>query len=249
MAVHFFGLSEPVTTKIAAGGYHTCAIVAANSTVACWGSNSDGQLGTGSGAGVVDTPGERVQTEPDCTTPPGGCADTVAFLTATAIAASIGVGSAAPLGGYHTIALDKSGQDRGWGNNDETQIFPIKYPYVGSFSTRRPRAMWDPFLPNFMLLKVAAGAYHTCILGVFTAGVLCRGHSGNGESGPNAPGIVPMTAFSVDLAAGGYHTCSVIADSASPAAGAVQCWGENGDGQVTGIPGPNVTSPFVLSVP
>jgi hypothetical protein len=244
-------LNEPVTTKIAAGGYHSCAIVAADSTVACWGSNSDGQLGTGSGAGVVETPGEKVQLETDCPAGVQGCANEVTFLQATAIAASIGVGAAAPLGGYHTIAIDTSGQDRGWGNNDDAQIFPIKYPYVGSFSTRRPRAMWDPFLPSFKLLKVAAGAYHTCILQVATAGVLCRGHNGNGESGANNPGVVPMTVFSVDVAAGGYHTCSVLADSTAPAAGSVQCWGENGDGQVNGAPGvpPNVLTPTVLSIP
>jgi hypothetical protein len=59
-----------------------------------------------------------------------------------------------------------------------------------------------------------------------------------------------MTAFSVDLAAGGYHTCSVIVDSTTSAAGAVQCWGENGDGQVIGIPTWSaIDTPFVLPVP
>jgi hypothetical protein len=78
-------------------------------------------------------------------------------LQATAIAASIGVGAAAPLGGYHTIAIDTSGQDRGWGNNDDAQIFPIKYPYVGSFSTRRPRAMWDPFPAQLQTIESGSG--------------------------------------------------------------------------------------------
>jgi alpha-tubulin suppressor-like RCC1 family protein len=244
-------LTEPATTKIAAGGYHSCVIVAADSTVACWGSNSDGQLGIGPSAGVVDTPGAKVQIDPpDCTSGvEEGCGDKITFLMATTIAASIGVSSLAPLGGYHTVALDNSGRDWGWGNNDHTQIFPVLYPYPGSFSTRRPWAMKDPFPPSFMLLKIAAGAYHTCALGVSTAGVLCRGHNGNGESGPSPPGIVPMTTLSVDVAAGGYHTCSVLADTATPAAGAVQCWGENSDGQVTGVPTGNVAMPVVLPVP
>ena len=91
---------------------------------------------------------------------------------------------------------------------------------------------------------------HACILGSFTTQeVFCRGNNNNTQSGTAAPGFVPGTVFSVDVAAGGYHTCAVELDSTTPTAGSVMCWRENGDGQVTGTPSGDVTSPFLLTVP
>jgi hypothetical protein len=173
-------------------------------------------------------------------------------LKATSIAASIGVGpirwGAPPFGGYHTVALDGGGQDWGWGNNNDGQVFPLTVT-PGSLSTARPYAMKDPLLPN-PFLKIAAGAYHTCMLGGFASqGVFCRGNNNNTQSGTADPGFVPGTVFSVDVAAGGYHTCAVQLDSNAPPAGTVMCWGENGDGQVSGTPSGDVTSPFILTVP
>jgi hypothetical protein len=48
------------------------------------------------------------------------------------------------------------------------------------------------------------------------------------------------------LAAGGYHTCAVVGPNAP---GTVSCWGQNADGQVTGIRGPDVMTPTTLTRP
>jgi alpha-tubulin suppressor-like RCC1 family protein len=56
------GAAAPLTKQIAAGAYHTCAIVT-DSTVICWGLNSDGQLGSPLGGGP---PAGRVLIYPGC---------------------------------------------------------------------------------------------------------------------------------------------------------------------------------------
>jgi alpha-tubulin suppressor-like RCC1 family protein len=235
------GAVGPLTKQIAAGAYHTCAIVAADSTVFCWGSNSDGQLGTGTREATVP----KVIAGPGCGGSPfyEGCAGPDTALTATTIAASIGVGelvSVSPLGGYHTVALDSSGSDWGWGNNNDGQL-----PTGGE----RNFAMKDPSPPAPTPVKIAAGAYHTCILDS-TMGVFCRGNNNDKQSGPTPPGFVPMTASAVDVAAGGYHTCAVIVNTPStPAAGSVACWGRNWEGEVDGTHGSDVTTPVLLTVP
>ena len=245
----------PLSKMIAAGGFHTCAIVAADSTVFCWGLNGNGQLGIGD---LTTTIPPKVQVDPGCNSGfAEGCIITTTFLKATSIAASMGVGplhwGAAPLGGYFTVALDSTGQDWGWGDNHDGEVFPLTVTPL-SLSTDRPFAMKDPFLPNPAVLKISAGAYHTC-MEHFLAGVICRGNNNNGQlgvpSGTPPPTSVPTLAFPVDVAAGGYHSCAVVADTTRPPTGAIACWGENGDGQVTGTPTPgtDVTTPFVLPFP
>ena len=233
-----FGSS--LTKQIAAGAYHTCAIVAANSTVLCWGSNSDGQLGNPGGGGL---PAAEVQTtDPGCNI----CPPTVALLNkVTTIAASIGVGNlvslSPPFGGYHTVALDSSGIDWGWGNNNDGQLVAGA---GGGF------AKLDPSPPGPTPTKIAAGAYHTCILAGATTGVFCRGNNSDVQSGPTPPGFVPGTTSAVDVAAGGYHTCAVIVTPTTPATGSVACWGRNWEGEVDGtLHGPDVTTPELLTVP
>jgi alpha-tubulin suppressor-like RCC1 family protein len=232
-------IGSSLTKQIAAGAYHTCAIVAADSTVLCWGSNSDGQLGNPGGGGL---PAAEVQTtDPGCNV----CPPTAALLNkVTTIAASIGVGYlvsvSPPFGGYHTVALDSSGIDWGWGNNNDGQLVAGA---GGGF------AMADPSPPSPTLTKIAAGAYHTCIL-VGPAGIFCRGNNNDVQSGPAPPGFVPGTTLAVDVAAGGYHTCAVIVTPTTPATGSVACWGRNWEGEVDGTSqGPDVPAPELLTVP
>ena len=255
VAVQLGGVG-PLTSTIAAGGFHTCAILAAVSSVTCWGMNNDGQLGRGSTPGDTKTAGALVQIgQIGCT--PGfieGCADLangdITLLKAKAIAASIGVGQdpTGVFGGFHTVALDTTGFDWGWGNNDTGQVSPN---ISGGQSFAVPGVIFSP--PTIFPTKIAAGAYHTCMSSRID-GVFCRGHNRNGESGPtpntsNKTDAVPMTTGAVDLAAGGYHTCAVVSGITMDPAGSVVCWGENWDGQVTGMRSSDVTFPTLLTAP
>jgi alpha-tubulin suppressor-like RCC1 family protein len=78
------GLTDVVTMGV--GGAHTCAVTSAGKTVSCWGSNANGQLGTGQ----VD----------------GGAPLTVAFpanAPSSFIAVALGARHTCALGGDHTV--------------------------------------------------------------------------------------------------------------------------------------------------
>lgn len=81
---------------------------------------------------------------------------------------------------------------------------------------------------------LAAGERHTCALLGESHEVSCWGRNdagqvGDGTTAPRlAPRRVALGAPAIAVAAGGAHSCAVLAD------GAVRCWGANGSGQVTG---------------
>jgi alpha-tubulin suppressor-like RCC1 family protein len=86
------GLSS--AAEITTGGYHSCALMP-DSTVRCWGRNTRGQLGDGTGSLYASTP------------------VAVSGMT-TAVSVSGGF--------YHTCALLRDGTVQCWGDNDSGQI-------------------------------------------------------------------------------------------------------------------------------
>ena len=245
-----------LTKQIAAGGFHTCAIVAADSTVACWGENNVGQLGLGFHSDAERTPFGKVQIQPPpCT---GGfnvgCASGTTFLKATMLAASMGVGqiNLGQYGGFHTVALDAAGQDWGWGSNSELELNPTiggEQDYAVHGFTPTPGT----------IVQLAAGAFHTCIASL-AQGVFCRGANNQGQAGgptssTNAPPVsVASTLGALGVTAGVGHTCAVVGQffGVSPTPdGVVVCWGDNSFGQVNGVanPGASVTVPVILTFP
>ena len=127
-------------------------------------------------------------------------------------------------GESHTCALTTAGAVQCWGNNGNGQLgdgsttgrtTPVAVPGLGSGVT-----------------ALAAGGLHTCAL--TTAGaVQCWGYNDYGQLGDgsathrNTPVAVQGLGSGVTaLAAGAYHTCALTT------AGAAQCWGNNGYGQL-----------------
>ena len=126
--------------------------------------------------------------------------------------------------GGHSCALLSGGGVNCWGGNQAGQLGD------GGTSERRvPVAVLG--LPE-SATALAVGGSHTCAL-LQSGGVACwggnlRGQLGNGTTiDQKTPVLVPgLGGLVTALAAGANHTCALLQS------GAVQCWGDNTNGQV-----------------
>ena len=212
----FLGLGR-TATAIAAGGYHTCAILD-NGSVRCWGYGFDGALGYGNQNRVGDdeTPGS---------VPP---VDLGTGRTAVAITA----------GDEHTCAILDDGSVRCWGFSGVGRLGYGNATTIGDDEapgTAGPVALG----PGRTATAISAGGAHTCAV-LDDGNVRCWGLGVNGQLGyanvatvgddetPAAAGPVNLGAGRTAraIAAGGSHTCALLDDFG------VRCWGAGGFGQL-----------------
>jgi alpha-tubulin suppressor-like RCC1 family protein len=195
-------------TAVAAGGDHTCAILD-DASVACWGSDTDGQLGNG----VLET---REMSTPSPVDLPAG-------RTANAIAAS----------GARTCAILDNGTVACWG------FFNRPSPVVLTLPAGR--------LAN----SVTVGALHVCVV-LDSNAAACQGEDyagqlGNGASAGSQGAFVvvptPTGRRVLTVAAGAAHTCAALDDAS------ITCWGDDGDGQLgNGEPRQSQQSPVAVAL-
>ncbi len=198
-------------TKVSAGSDHTCAITKAKSII-CWGANSVGQLGDGTGniADLVYATGVVVLQ--------GGAPLTnIQHLESSA---------------DRTCAVDKSGALYCWGENGFGQLSD------GTFVDKNV-ATPSLFLQSTPLSGIndgTNGGQHSCAL-IKTGTVMCWGRGADGQLGDGATdqrtgAVVAKMADSsaltgvTNLAAGGFHTC------VTTKSGQAYCWGTNTYGQL-----------------
>jgi alpha-tubulin suppressor-like RCC1 family protein len=227
-------ISNGPATAIAAGGYHTCAIVSGGA-VDCWGLNSSGQLGDGtttnrsspvsvsgiSGASAIaagyDYTCALISDSVSCW---GG--NTYGQLgngtsgsstsSATPVAVSGLSGATAITAGFdHTCALLTGGSIQCWGGNAYGQV-GNNASGTGLVQTT-PVAVDTSLISSATFKAVAAGSQHTC--GITNAGsVYCwgdgaLGEMGDGKTPPRTKNMRPETAVSgvtdaAAISAGGY---------------------------------------------
>ena len=200
-------LAGKTVTQIAAGaGVHTCALLS-DATIACWGGNGFGQLGTS------DTAERNI---PVAIT--GGA---LAGKTITQIA----------VGGGHSCALFSDSTVACWGNNLLGQLG------IGSYSDSHiPVAVTGGALDSKTVTQISAGSQHTCAL-LSDATIACWGANNDGQLGTGITSRdinVPVAVYEgsnaghtvTRITASGYHTCAVLSD------GTVSCWGRNEYGQL-----------------
>ncbi len=198
--VDVLGLDDDVS-DIAAGGQHTCALTTGGA-LKCWGWNRYGQLGNGATTGLAPNPAP---------------VDVVGLESGVA---------ALVAGGVHSCALTAAGGVKCWGWN---QFGQLGNGQVCGFVCPAPVDV--PGLTNGVT-AIAAGTVHTCAV-TTDAGVKCWGENGSGQLGDGTTtdstipvDVVALGANVAALSAGGSHTCVLTT------AGGVQCWGDNGSGQL-----------------
>ena len=250
---------------IAAGGRHSCALVAGK--ILCWGANERGQLGDGdSEANVRPAPvvGDLTFTQVttglahSCGVARGGEAfcwgndDKGQLGDATFASRSAPVRVAGNqnfrilrTGLAHTCGLTTAGEVLCWGSNANGQLGD------GSTVTRSSPVTVGG---GQRFASVSAGWAHTCA--ITDEGIAyCWGANASGQLGTGtradarAPVAISLPAKVTSISAGGSHTCAVTE------AGETYCWGRNTFGQLgTGgttdqpVPTPVSTSTRFASV-
>jgi alpha-tubulin suppressor-like RCC1 family protein len=218
---------DPYSTKarsIALGDNHSCAR-RLNGSLACWGENSLGQLGDGT---ATDRP-----------TPVP-----VLDNTQSVVGASVAAGAA------HGCMRTASGGAQCWGDNAFGQLGDLKGGGVRDTLT----VIDHGFTPLANVVAVTNGTRHSCAL-LANGTAKCWGSNADGQLGdgtrttPSSPVNAVLVKRTENdtlqniraLAAGGRHTCALLAD------GTARCWGANEAGQSDGNPGGEVLKPTAVT--
>jgi alpha-tubulin suppressor-like RCC1 family protein len=237
-----------VGETISAGAGHSCVVTATGAAM-CWGDNTDGQLGNGASGTTETAPVAVTGLSSSVVEVEAGKDFTCALADAGAVkcwgenykgelgngtttASSIPVqvtgltsGVVAIAAGFeHACALTDAGAVKCWGENDHGQIGDdtgiVRHVPVAVTGLSSGIAAID------------ANGHTTCA--VTDAGAAkCWGYNAHGQIGDGtlASRYVPVDVAGLasgveTMAVGVNHTCALTA------AGAVQCWGDNGDGQL-----------------
>lgn len=210
--VEFVDVGYPVV-QIAAGSYHTCALLE-DGNVRCWGFGESGRLGYSDTdmVGFTDTPESKDPVEV------GG---SVKQVTA---------------GAAHTCALLVDMTVRCWGSGASGRL---GYGNTDNVGDDQAPASAGPVGVGGDVTQITAGGAHTCAL-LEGGTVRCWGKGSNGQLGygnpdnigddlletPASAGDVDVGGLVIQIAAGGSHTCALLEDES------IRCWGRGADGQL-----------------
>jgi len=195
------------------GGDHFCAIVTGGA-VRCWGQNNNGQLGYGHTKVIGDNETPAAAGDVDL------AGDTVVQLA---------------LGGAHTCALTDDAKVRCWGLNKYGQLGYGHTADIGD-DEHAGAAGYVDVDASRQVIKLAAGAVHTCAL-LDDGAIKCWGYNQQGQLGygdkiwrgddeaPTVISDIDLGGVAVDVSMG-THTCALL-DT-----GRLRCWGLGGLGQL-----------------
>jgi alpha-tubulin suppressor-like RCC1 family protein len=203
--VDVVGMSNGVV-NVSVGLDFTCALTEGGA-VKCWGSNSGGALGIGSGGGPQACPDEFGEVQLPC-----------ALTPQDVVGLDVGA-SAVSLGDYHACALIGDGAVRCWGLNSFGQVGD------GTDISVRLSPVTVRGIPDGAAM-LDAGGIHTCVVTVKSEAT-CWGNNAFGELGDgtlqqrSTPVEVVGLGDVVDaISAGNRHSCALVSAG-------VKCWGRN----------------------
>ncbi|WP_181234164.1 RCC1 domain-containing protein [Enhygromyxa salina] len=202
-------------TAIAAGAYHTCAVLASG-TVTCWGQNTDGQLGLGHLQDIGDN-------EDIDTLIPLDFGDSIQSVTA---------------GSSFTCALSVIGGVYCWGGNAYGQLGHGNLSPIGD---NEIASNANSFVQvGGAVSSLRAGAHHVCA-SMVAGGLRCWGHGSSGRLGygntnnigddelPSAVSLKYGGEVIPVVAAGSSHTVALHPNSGSAQ---IRGWGSNSYGKL-----------------
>lgn len=257
------GLASGVRA-LAAGGYHTCALLITNS-VKCWGRNDNGQLGDGTGSGRAQ-PVDVIGLSSGVVMIAAGIMHTCALMTTGSVkcwgnntygelgdnsltwrripvdVVALTNGAEVFANGYHTCAIDLEGAAKCWGAN--------AYAQLGDGTTTNRLLPTNVLTLTQNVTTMAAGGGHTCALQlgiVYCWGNNTYGQLGNGAGSRIFPDpVVGLSGTVTMLSASSNHTCAIVNDGA-------YCWGYNysgaiGDGTTQNRPAPVQVSGLITGL-
>ena len=212
-------------TQVSSTGGHACALLSGGG-VDCWGWNGAGQLGRGTTTG----PDYCSNESPSLLQ----CSGTPVAVSGITNAVQISTGA-----GDFTCALLSTGHIDCWGWNGEGEL--------GNGTTTGPdcngSCSSSPVQVSGITnaVQISAGAWHVCAV-LSTGSVVCWGWNPNGELGDGViggpdmcqngaycsatPVAVSGIANAAEVTSGWQHTCARVST------GAVECWGDNANGQL-----------------
>ncbi|NUQ19368.1 MAG: hypothetical protein HOQ09_00220 [Gemmatimonadaceae bacterium] len=189
---------------IRAGYTHSCALQQTTGYAYCWGANSTGQVGNGTGG----------NTNTDRVTTPTAVSGSVSF-------AQIDIGAS------HTCALvsNQNAANKiycwGWNGSGQLGVTTTEVCRGTVPCARSPQK-----LPSSVkLVAITAGSTHSCGI-ISTGDAYCWGSNSNGQLGDGtttnhtSPALVPGVQFK-SLRAGRLFSCGVLLDNTA------RCWGTN----------------------
>jgi alpha-tubulin suppressor-like RCC1 family protein len=238
------GLPPGNPVEVTAGAYHTC-VRFEDGTVACWGGNSNGQLGDGTPSdsrltpalvpGLTDVVQLALGPSHTCALTKAGAVlcwgwnvhgqvgnGTVSQFIATPTVVGVPKATQIALGFQHTCARLEDGTARCWGYNG--------FGNLGDGTTEtRPAPATVVGLSNVRRIELGVTAGSTCAI-LEDASAQCWGANQMGELGngtfTNASTPKRFADLNVkSMAVGSSFTCAVVED------GTVQCSGSNEKGQ------------------
>ena len=188
-------------TAIATGYDHSCALLQ-DSTITCWGDNSDGQLGNGLGGDEDEYNSVPV--------------DVIGISDATAVSA----------GGGHSCALHQTGNISCWGKNSGGQLGNGLGGGENDY-----RSVPVDVVGISDATAISAGGLHSCALHQ-TGNISCWGNNYYGQMGTpdriyrSEPTVIEGISDAIAISAGNYHSCALHQNST------ISCWGRNDFGQL-----------------